>query len=153
MSTIAEDGDRIERETRPGFWTSAFWPMLGGQAPQCAAGDRRTARLFLARIEAAIDRGGWTRNEWRRLHKLYEVWSRRANGQDPRFEVVGVRAGRLERHIEAHIRQRRSDIAVSEWARVVQPLRTVNAADPRTRPSASTLKARALRRKRQYSSE
>jgi hypothetical protein len=153
VSVCAERGDQQDRTTRPGFWSAAYWPMLGGTAPVCGPGDHSSARAFLLRLEAAIDRGGWTRNEWRNLHKLYYVWSRRANGEDPRFEHVGVRAGRLDRTLEAHIRQRRKVFEMADWVRVAQPLRTVDAADPTVRPADSTLRARVYRRRRRLPRE
>lgn len=143
MSRVAERGDAKERAARPGEkWRAAYWTMLGGAAPNCGPGDHRSARVFLSRIEAAIDRGGWTRNEWRNLSKLHERWTARAYGDDPRFEFAGIKAGRLPRDTETYIKTRRQQIALRDHLRVAQIVRTVDAADPRVRPAPSTLRAR-----------
>ena len=62
--------------------TAAYWnrDLLGTRAPECGPGDHAMAKVFLRKIEAAIDHGGWTKSEWRNLHRLHEVWSRRARG-------------------------------------------------------------------------
>lgn len=122
--------------------TARYWPMLGGQAPRCAPGDFRAAAAFVRLIEAAIDRGGWTLAESRNLRKLYDVWSARANGTDPRFDAVGNGAGRLPRAQEHWIATRRKQFALQEYLRVARPLQVVNAADRRVRPSSATLKKR-----------
>lgn len=54
-----------------------------------------TAARFLDRIKHAIDIGGWTRSEWRRLRLLEMKWGARAEGVDPRFNEVGNRKGGL----------------------------------------------------------
>lgn len=151
VSNVAERGDASERLTHPGRWRAAYWPMLGGSAPNCAPGDRGTASAFLARIETALDHGGWTHNEWRNLHALRERWSLRAAGRDIRFDFKGIKGGRLTRDLEALIRERRGKIALSEYCRTVQNVQSVNAADPHITPSKFTLRGRQRRsRLRQY---
>lgn len=154
MGTVAERGDRAERVARPQTrFRAAYWSILGGHSPRCAPRDRATAKSFLRRIEHAIEVGGWTRNEWRNLHKLYEKWSARATGRDPRFDEVGTRPGRLDRGIEAWLNVRRSHFSTAEHVRVAQPLRLVDAADPRSRPSPATLKSRAWKKAQRQKSE
>lgn len=151
VSNVAERGDASERLAHRGPWRAAYWPMLGGSTPNCAPGDRGTASAFLARIETAIDRGGWTHNEWRNLHKLRERWSLRASGRDTRFDFRGTRGGRLERGLEAFIRKRINSFKLSEYCRAVQNVQVVNAADPRVTPSKFTLRGRRRQaRIRQY---
>jgi hypothetical protein len=45
----------------------------------------------------AIEVGGWTRNEWRRLRALEAKWAERASGRDRRFNLVGNRATGLSK--------------------------------------------------------
>lgn len=75
-------------------WKATFRGMTGN-APECAPGDRQTARQYARKIQAAIRQGGWSPSEWGSLSRAEKVWLRRANGLDPRFEVVGTRPGRL----------------------------------------------------------
>jgi hypothetical protein len=131
----------LSRPVTPRPRVAAYWAVLG-VSPVCGPGDRRAAAAFLARIEQALERGGWTKTEWRNLQGLYETWSRRAAGMDPRFELAGVRAGRLPRDAEAWIRTRQKHHAMAEHIRVAQVVNRVNAADPRTRPSDDELKRR-----------
>ena len=140
--------ERAERTGR-----AAYWPLLGGSSPACRPRDRDTAKAFLLRIEAAIERGGWTRNEWRNLHQLHERWSARAHGLDPRFEEVGTAPGRLDRDKEAWIRRRRRIFKTAEWRRVVRPVQILNQYDPRTRPDPATLRGRTYKRLREAQSE
>lgn len=140
--------ERAERTGR-----AAYWHMLGGSSPKCRPRDRATAKAFCNRIEKAIERGGWTRNEWRNLHQLYERWSRRANGQDPRFEEVGTAPGRLERGKEAWIARRRQIFKSVEWRRVARPVQLVNAHDPHIRPDPATIRSRRYKRRRETAHE
>jgi len=48
----------------------------------------------------AIDQGGWKPGERTRLYRLRDKWKARAEGKDPRFNVAGTRAGRLDKSIE-----------------------------------------------------
>lgn len=136
--------ERAERTGR-----AAYWTLLGGSSPKCRPSDRILAASFLAKIELAIDRGGWTRNEWRNLHQLYERWSRRANGMDPRFELVGTHPGRLERNMESWVKRRKLIFDTVEHRRVARPVQLVNSSDHRIRPAERTLKARKYQQLRE----
>lgn len=140
---MTRPAERAERTGR-----AAYWTMLGGSSPKCRPRDRATAFAFLAKIESAIERGGWTRNEWRNLHQLHERWSNRAHGRDPRFEEVGTAPGRLERDKEAWIRKRKRIFKTAEWRRVARPLQLVNQHDPRTRLDPATIRGRFYKRRR-----
>ena len=145
---VAESGDREERRARGGRWSAAYWPMLGGGAPLCSPGDTTSAKAFLLKLESAIDRGGWTRNEWAHLHELHRVWSARAYGDDPRFNLVGNRAGRLDREVEKNIKRRKKQVALGAWLRLARVVQAVNAADPKIRVSPSVLRLRRKKKDR-----
>jgi hypothetical protein len=142
----AEKGDSIDRK-QYGALRAAYWTILGGHSPECAPGDSRAATAFVARIETAIDQGGWTRNEWRNLKQLWARWTRRAAGEDLRFNLVGTRGGRLDRDEEARIRERTRIYNTAEWHRTAQPLQYVAASDGKLRPSAGALRSRRYTRR------
>ena len=75
-------------------WRATFRGITG-DAPVCGPGDRETARQYAIKVQTAIRQGGWSPSEWGSLSRAEKVWLRRANGLDPRFEVVGTRPGRL----------------------------------------------------------
>jgi len=80
-------------------WKAAF-RAITGDSPKCEPGDRAAARLFLYRVRQALELGResrgcqWTPNDWNSLHRLEKVWERRAQGRDPRYEVMGTGGGR-----------------------------------------------------------
>lgn len=76
---------------------SAYLSIVG-DSPRLKPDDRRNASRHLARVETAIEKGGWTRGEWRRLYEMRRKWSARANGQDERFKLYGTLQGGLTRH-------------------------------------------------------
>ena len=98
----AVQADRVEREslgitpadygTR---WRASFAHIVG-DVPLLRPGDRDGARLYLAGIERALDRGGWTPSEWGRLRRMRDKWTRRAEGRDARFEVRGNMRGGID---------------------------------------------------------
>lgn len=90
----AAQADREDREAHGWAFRSRYL-VITGEHPTLAPADHDGARSYLARIELAINHGGWTDNERTRLHRLYRVWSRRASGQDPRFNLYGNRPGGL----------------------------------------------------------
>lgn len=77
------------RETRSGPQRSAYHSIVG-DSPEVKRGDTTTASLHLVRIRKAIDTGGWTRSEWRRLRLLEAKWAVRAAGKDLRYNMVGT---------------------------------------------------------------
>lgn len=83
-----------------------------GDSPECGPGDHRTARRHLERINRAIEHGGWTETERSRLYRLQAKWALRANGEDPRFEIVGTQNGRLSKGIEKDIDEQRKIIDI-----------------------------------------
>lgn len=102
----AERADRHEREQHGRNLPAAYRHLIG-LTPQCKAGDRVTARAYLTRIEAAIEHGGWTRSEWRRLYKLRDKWQARATGRDPRYDEIGNASGGVRSDVQARIHDRR----------------------------------------------
>ena len=44
---------------------------------------------MLQDVEKAIAKGGWTTNEWNRLHALQRIWTARHTGQDLAFNLRG----------------------------------------------------------------
>jgi hypothetical protein len=85
----AETSDRIDREAWPGRFRGSAYHTIVNLPDGVQAGDTQTARAIMDRIEAAIDQGGWTTNEWVRLHKLQKAWARRQAGADPVFNMRG----------------------------------------------------------------
>jgi hypothetical protein len=80
---------------------SAYYALVG-DSPRLKPDDRTGAAAHLARVEAALEHGGWTRGEWRRLHRMKKVWTARANGEDSRFKLVGTRQGGLTQMEQGH---------------------------------------------------
>lgn len=68
---------------------SAYHSIVG-DSPEVKRGDVAVAVLHLVRIRRAIDVGGWTRSEWRRLRTLEAKWALRASGKDLRYNMVGT---------------------------------------------------------------
>jgi hypothetical protein len=85
----AESADRMERAAWPGrSYRSAYSSIV--QLPDVVHnGDRAAAHAIHDRILKAIEIGGWTTNEWNRLHKLEETWRMRAAGKDTAFNLRG----------------------------------------------------------------
>jgi hypothetical protein len=121
-----EAADRADREASPGhrlhrlglapapagpYYRSAYLGIVG-ENPECLPGDLTTAREVLQRIEIAIGRGGWTRNEWRRLHRMHAKWKARADGTDARFMVMGNRPGPIPSQ----------DRALIEFTRIIRAM-------------------------------
>lgn len=98
----AAQADREDREAHGWAFRSRYLVILGDH-PTLGPGDYDGARSYLARVELAINHGGWTDNERTRLHRLYRVWSRRASGQDPRFNLYGNRPGGLTADQRDHL--------------------------------------------------
>ena len=85
---------------------SAYYALIGA-APHCGPGDTPIARLFLGRILNALELHDWTQDERNRLRLLRDKWRRRAEGNDPRFQAVGTRAGRVAFDVEVAARAAR----------------------------------------------
>lgn len=91
----------------------AYRDIIGTQ-PDCAPGDTKAAGQYLQRIEQAIAKGGWTRTDRSLLYRLRDKWRKRAEGNDPRFNVVGTRPGRLAAEQEMRIRELNGALAIGE---------------------------------------
>lgn len=104
----AEAFERVEREAHPAQWAhrSAFSHIVGDPV-QLGPGDVVGARTKLDAIMRAIDKGGWTRNEWARLHRMRKTWQARADGLDMRFNTVGNRQGGLRSTDARHVATRK----------------------------------------------
>lgn len=84
----AETADRMDREAWGVVYRSAYTHHI--QLPDgVEAGDYDTAHQILFRIQRQVEKGGWTTNEWNRLHQMEEAWGRRASGQDLQFNMRG----------------------------------------------------------------
>lgn len=93
-----EAHDRVEREAYPNRRLRSAYSSIVGSLPTLGPADLAGAYDVLKRIRSAIERGGWTRAEWRRLRDLEAKWSRRASGEDKRFNAVGNYRGGLTRN-------------------------------------------------------
>lgn len=102
-----ERADREEREAYGRPLPAAYRHLLG-PAPSLSAGDTTGARAYLSRIEQAVEHGGWTRSEWRRLRSLRSKWKARVSGEDARFKEVGNRRGGLTPCETANVKTRRT---------------------------------------------
>lgn len=90
-AAVADREDRIAH----GWAPRSRYLHITGPTPVLGPSDFPGARVYLARIDLAISQGRWTDNERTRLHRLHRVWSNRAAGQDPRFNLHGNRPGGL----------------------------------------------------------
>lgn len=86
----AELADRHHRAAYPKQHLRSAYTSITGDNPDMAIGNLQTARETLRRIEQAIDRGKWTRAEWRRLHLMKVKWEARAAGRDLRWMMKGT---------------------------------------------------------------
>lgn len=107
-----EESDREDRRAWGYRFKSAYSTIVGPN-PDCEPGDCRTAREKVHLIEKALDQGGWTRNEHRRLRRMLSKWKMRADGRDPRYNVVGNRKTGLTR-------EQRDDIALRRAIRLMK---------------------------------
>jgi len=100
-----ELSDREEREARGGVLPAAYRYILG-PTPKCLPSDRLAAKIYLGKIQQAIDMGGWTRSENKRLQKMRHKWKKRAGGNDPRFNILGNRSTGMRKLETANVRDR-----------------------------------------------
>lgn len=84
-----EAADQDERQAWHGRVVRSAYAAIVALPQRVDPDDTAVAREILGRIRRAIDRGHYTRNEWRRLHAMEEAWGRRATGHDLRFRQVG----------------------------------------------------------------
>lgn len=99
-----EAHDRVQRTAYPGqVAPRAAYSYIIGDPVELGPADYAGAREILRRIEIAMDKGGWTRNEWRRLRSMYDKWKKRAEGKDERFNVAGNKQGAIPKRDSRHI--------------------------------------------------
>ena len=78
-----------------------------GPPPVVDPGDHKAASSYVDHIISVTSRGGWSRVERKTLSQIKARWRLRAQGRDPRFEVVGNRAGRLTAIEQAQVERLR----------------------------------------------
>lgn len=83
-----------------------------GDPPDCTPGDTDAAKRYLARIDRMLENSGWTRSERVQLYRLRAKWRKRADGNDPRFNAVGTRAGRLSPEQEIALKQEAAQLSI-----------------------------------------
>jgi hypothetical protein len=82
---------------------SARYYALLPDARSIAAGDRKAAGEFVAALTELLNTAltpPWSSQERANLVRLLSRWTRRAGGHDPRWELIGARAGRLPRRLK-----------------------------------------------------
>lgn len=89
--------DQRGKAPRRARYSRTFYQFL---PPPPTVPDKQAARVFLAAVYKAIDRGGWTRAEWGGLRRLQTRWERRVAGDDLRWNIVGSKSGRLPSALE-----------------------------------------------------
>ncbi len=113
--------DREDREGQGLARQRYSWRTLTGPAPITDTGNVFVARAYLIKVEAAIERGGWSSSEAVGLYKERDRWKARANGTDARYSIVGNRQGGLTKHETAAVRQQQiiADMIrdMSNWGR------------------------------------
>lgn len=110
--------DREERESRGLKCLKYTWRTEVGPTPQVKFGDKEAAKTYLRKLEAAIDRGGWTTSEALGLYHARKVWSARAKGDDPRYAEVGNRASGLTKQETSNIETRK---IILNMKRILEP--------------------------------
>ncbi len=85
---------RDEQKAHPWQKPRSGYMGIVGENPDVDPGDHRTPLMKVRAIKEAIDRGGWTRAENRRLHKMLKKWTLRLEGKDVRFRIGGNTKGR-----------------------------------------------------------
>ena len=69
-------------------------PERGGEplppAPVCLPRDYRSASLYLAQIDKALEQPGWSARQRKILYDLHRKWVLRAEGRDEHFEQWGT---------------------------------------------------------------
>jgi hypothetical protein len=107
----ARADDKVEIAAHGGKFRSGY-RHITGTAPKCRPRDLTAAAIFAHKIERALDEGtsgegeggfGLSKTERNRLKRMLDQWSRRARGEDARFNVVGNRGGRLDYYDETKV--------------------------------------------------
>lgn len=91
--TLALDDDRLRQAHRRRL-SAAYFAFTGPLPLRVAPADHDAARAVVLKLELArIQAHPLTGSELTRLKSLIAKWRRRAEGKDPRFEVMGTRSG------------------------------------------------------------
>lgn len=118
----AREDDKKEIAAHGGKFRSGYRHIVG-DAPMCGPRDLLAAKAFLAKIERALDEAtfseseggyGLSKTERNRLKRMQEQWGRRARGDDPRFNVVGNRGGRVDADDENRMMWERKMIRIRQ---------------------------------------
>lgn len=72
---------------------AAFYQYLP-EVPRAQWLGTAWAARYCAEIQRVLDREEWTRDERNRLKSMLKKWRRRADGQDPHYNLHGTRGGR-----------------------------------------------------------
>lgn len=113
--------DREEREARGLRCLKYTWRTEVGPTPQVKFGDKLAAQNYLRKIEAAVDKGGWTSSEALGLYFARKVWAARAKGDDPRYAEVGNRSSGLTKKETANVEMRK---IILNMKRLLEPGRS-----------------------------
>lgn len=83
--------DREERKVarERGIVLAPRYREVVGSTPILAPGDMSGAQVYLNRIKAALNMGGWTRDERNRLKRIKRKWIEKAEGRDAWFMSNG----------------------------------------------------------------
>lgn len=122
--------DSATRKAYPGIVLRSCYLSIVGECPKLKPNDKIGAQSVVNRIDIALEKGGWTKNENKRLHEQRRKWVERAHGRDHRFVVAGnVHGGGLtaEQRVRSSmlkafqgIRQICEDDKLSEGQRLIQ---------------------------------
>jgi hypothetical protein len=91
-------------------------PKFGGEplppSPDCLPADHVTARAYLAVLERALARSGWSASQKIRIKDRYRKWLLRAEGRDPQYEQYGTFPRSLGTSRPTSV-----DLVVARWRR------------------------------------
>jgi hypothetical protein len=103
MNRLGEHADNVTRDNarktgRPCTLPASFYAFIDGTIPTCVSPDDRTTALLVVRKLTKAKqkcKGDFalSRNEHTRLGRLIKKWEARAQGKDPRFQIMGTRLG------------------------------------------------------------
>lgn len=100
--------DRRRPESVAPMFSSRVYEVLGppprGTNPNDAKQYHTLIVDLLAYDDLPISTGKFSRSERQGLQRLERRWRRRADGKDRRWNLVGARAGRLYKELEAQTR-------------------------------------------------
>lgn len=109
----AEWADRAERKAWKGSGYRSAYAHLIEMPTEVGAGDITTAYRVKSQILMAMDKGGYTTNEWNRLHGMLSAWEGRALGTDVGFMLRGWKKAGDGKHtptVEKALREIRKEM-------------------------------------------